>query len=68
MTIDFGTIIRTRREELGIKQVDLAERVGTTRQHLCQIEHNGNRMKLQTLLAILDELYLKIDVVEDRPG
>lgn len=68
MTIDFGTIIRTRREELGIAQVDLAERVGTTRQYMCRLEQCGNHMKLPTLLAILDELYLKIDVVEDRPG
>lgn len=68
MTIDFGTIIRTRREELGIDQADLAGRVGMSRQNICRIEHSGNRMKLPTLLAILDELYLKIDVVEDRPG
>ncbi len=67
MTIDYGTLIRTRRKEMGITQTELANRLDITRQNLCAYERGGRDMRLGTFLRILNELYLKIDIVEDRP-
>lgn len=39
--MNIGGNIRRKREEAGVKQVELAERVGVTQNMLCQIERGS---------------------------
>lgn len=65
MTIDISTIIKTRRQELGITQDELANRCGCHRTTIIKAEQDMLSMKFSLLQAILYELYLKIDIVEE---
>ena len=64
MTIDYGTLIKTRRTELGITQKELAERVGCHRTLIMQAEKDANHLKFGTFQKIIYELYLNIEITE----
>jgi HTH-type transcriptional regulator/antitoxin HipB len=59
---DIGTITRQRRQELGLSQVDLAQRAGVTRQWLTRFEHGNTQVSLAKTLTILRELGLAVRV------
>lgn len=64
MTIDYGTLLRTRREELGLSQVAVADMAMCHRTTVIKAEQ-GNGMTLDVFLSILQALKLKLEVVED---
>lgn len=66
MTIDFSTIIRTRREELELTQAELADRAMLHRSTVSKYENNRCLMTLDILMTILDALGLKLDVIEQE--
>lgn len=63
MTMDLATLIRTRRQELGISQNDLATRCGVHRTTIIRIEQNPNFARLELLKAILYELYPEAELI-----
>ncbi len=60
---DLASLIRNRRQELGISQNDLATRCGVHRTTIIRIEQNPNFARLELLKAILYELYLEAELV-----
>jgi len=45
-----GDGIKARREQLGLKQTELAERLGVSPAHVCNVEHGSQAdMKVSTL-------------------
>jgi ribosome-binding protein aMBF1 (putative translation factor) len=46
---DLGDKVRSRREQLGLSQVELADRIGTTQPRISQIER-GATMQLSVLM------------------
>jgi HTH-type transcriptional regulator/antitoxin HipB len=70
-TTDLGAFIRDRRAQLGLDQVELAERAGTSRKWL--IEEQGKPraeigLILRTLKALGVSLDLKTDAAEETPS
>jgi transcriptional regulator with XRE-family HTH domain len=66
-----GTRIRERRTELGIEQVELAERVGIRAQSLWRIESGTTTNPgIEVVKAIAGELRISIDalVKDDEPA
>jgi len=65
----FGAIakdVARRRTELGLSQVELAKRVGTTQSAIARLESGGRPPRIDTLLRIADALDSDL-VVELRP-
>lgn len=58
-----GKLIKDRRKSLNITQPTLAALAGVGLNTLVAIERGNGNPKLQTILAVLDTLGLKIDVV-----
>lgn len=58
-----GELIKDRRKSLNITQPTLAALAGVGLNTLVAIERGNGNPKLQTILAVLDTLGLKIDVV-----
>lgn len=52
------------RKEAGIKQGDMAKRIGIRREHLCMIEKGKSKPSMKVLCAICDELGLKISLTK----
>lgn len=59
---DLGEIIKERRKSLKITQPTLAALSGIGLNTLVAIENSQGNPKLQTLLALLDTLGLKLDI------
>ena len=57
-----GSVVRMRRQELGLSQTQLADAVGTTRQWLSRFEQATNDVSLSIMFAILEALDLSLDV------
>jgi ribosome-binding protein aMBF1 (putative translation factor) len=49
-----GTLIREARQEKGITQEELAQRVGTTKSYISKIENNIKEVRLSTLQRIVE--------------
>lgn len=64
MTIDFGTIVRTRRKELDMTQQDVAEIAVCHRETVWAFENNNRRIGLDTAQDIFNALGLKLVVEE----
>lgn len=62
-TIDFGIIVRMRRQEKHLSQEKLANIAYCSRQTLCDLEH-GRIPNISILSSVLNALDLKLDVVE----
>ena len=58
-----GEIIKERRKSLNITQPVLASLAGVGLNTLVAIERGNGNAKLKTIMAILDTLGLKIDVI-----
>lgn len=65
MAINYGTLIKTRRTELGLTQKELAERVGCHRTLIGLAERDAGHLKFATFQKILYELYLNINITEE---
>jgi HTH-type transcriptional regulator / antitoxin HipB len=53
---DIGALIRQRRHELDLSQLDLADRVGVSRQWIVDVERGKPRAELGLVLRTLDVL------------
>jgi transcriptional regulator with XRE-family HTH domain len=58
--IGIGARIRARRQELGLTQQQLAERVGVARQWVVRLERGNPRAELDPLLRTIFELELDL--------
>src|SRR5687768_12737125 len=56
--LDFGGLVRSRREEMGLTQAELAERIGTTAAYVSQIESGRRRWPERYIVAIVGVLDL----------
>jgi len=69
---DLGAFIRDRRSQLGLDQAELAERSGTSRKWLIEVEQGKPRAEigliLRTLKALEVSLDLKSDSADDTPS
>ena len=65
MTIDYGTIVKTRRQEMGLSQIEVADRAVCDLSVVGRIER-GEGVHLDTFLSVLAALDLRVDVVEVR--
>lgn len=62
--LDFGLLIRHRRRQLGLKQAEMASRVGVGRQWIVDIENGKARAELGLVLRTLRALDITLAVVE----
>jgi HTH-type transcriptional regulator/antitoxin HipB len=53
---DVGALIRQRRHELGLSQIQLAERAGVSRQWVVDVERGKARAEIGLVLRALDVL------------
>ena len=42
--LKLADLVKARRAELGLTQKELAERMGTTQPHVCDLEHGASRL------------------------
>lgn len=64
MTIDLGTIARTRREELGLLQKQVADMACCDRTTVRDFENNKRNVGIDHILSIFGVLGLKVVVEE----
>jgi HTH-type transcriptional regulator/antitoxin HipB len=62
---DLGAFIRERRTKLGMDQVSLAERAGTSRKWLIEVEQGKPRAEIGLILRTLKTLGVSIDLQID---
>jgi HTH-type transcriptional regulator/antitoxin HipB len=65
---DLGAFIRERRTKLGMDQVALAERAGTSRKWLIEVEQGKPRAEIGLILRTLKTLGVSIDLQVDSPS
>ena len=63
---DLGAFIRERRTELGMDQGDLAEKAGTSRKWIVEVEQGKPRAEVGLILRTLKTLGLSIEIAVDR--
>jgi len=64
--MNLGEVIRRRREELGLTQAQLAERVGISRQYLVQLENGYRVPSHQVMLRLFSALGLSLQVEKEE--
>jgi HTH-type transcriptional regulator/antitoxin HipB len=64
---DIGAIIRQRRRELGLSQLEVAERVSVSRQWVVDVERGKPRAELGLVLRTLDVLEVRLRTEERAP-
>ncbi|MDK6564942.1 type II toxin-antitoxin system Y4mF family antitoxin [Corynebacterium pyruviciproducens] len=65
MSIDnLGETVRKRRRELGINQLDLAERSGVSDRFIRDLEHGKTSLRLDKLVDLLTALGLELTIDE----
>lgn len=62
---DLGALIRDRRKQLMLRQQELAERIGVSRQWLIDVEKGKPRAEIGLLLRALDVLGVALGTVSD---
>jgi HTH-type transcriptional regulator/antitoxin HipB len=62
---DLGAFIRERRTKLGMDQVELAEKAGTSRKWLIEVEQGKPRAEIGLILRTLKTLGVSIDLQID---
>jgi HTH-type transcriptional regulator / antitoxin HipB len=62
---DLGSIIRERRIELGMEQGTLAEKAGTSRKWIVEVEQGKPRAEIGLILRTLKALEVSIDLASD---
>jgi HTH-type transcriptional regulator/antitoxin HipB len=65
---DIGALIRQRRHELDLSQLELAERVGASRQWVVDVECGKPRAELGLVLRTLDVLDVRLHADEGPPA
>lgn len=63
---DLGSFIRERRIKLGMDQGDLAEKAGTSRKWIVEVEQGKPRAEIGLVLRTLKTLGVSLDIVADR--
>ena len=64
--VDIGALIRDRRTKLGLKQQDLADKAGVSRQWLIEVEKGKPRAELGLVLRTIEALGISL-VTGDVP-
>ena len=65
MSIDnLGETVRKRRRELGINQLDMAERSGVSDRFIRDLEHGKTSLRLDKLVDLLTALGLELTIDE----
>ena len=59
---ELGLLLRERRRELGLRQEDLADRIGVSRQWVGKVEKGPRRADLVLVLRAIGALRLVLDV------
>jgi HTH-type transcriptional regulator / antitoxin HipB len=62
---DLGAFIRERRTKLGMDQITLAEKTGTSRKWLVEVEQGKPRAEIGLILRTLKSLGVYIDLKTD---
>jgi HTH-type transcriptional regulator/antitoxin HipB len=63
---DLGAFIRERRVKLGMDQSDLAEKAGTSRKWIVEVEQGKPRAEVGLVLRTLKTLGVSLDIAVDR--
>ena len=63
---DLGAFIRERRIKLGMDQSDLAEKAGTSRKWIVEVEQGKPRAEIGLVLRALKTLGVSLDIAVDR--
>ena len=63
---DLGAFIRGHRVKLGMDQSDLAEKAGTSRKWIVEVEQGKPRAEIGLVLRTLKTLGLSLDIAVDR--
>jgi transcriptional regulator with XRE-family HTH domain len=63
-----STILRTKRKERKISQIELATAVGISRSHLAMIETGGDLPGRETLVALFNALDISLDLLAGQPS
>jgi len=63
---DLGAFIRERRNKLGMDQSDLAEKAGTSRKWIVEVEQGKPRAEIGLVLRTLKTLGVSLDIAVDR--
>jgi HTH-type transcriptional regulator/antitoxin HipB len=63
---DLGAFIRERRVKLGMDQRDLAEKAGTSRKWIVEVEQGKPRAEIGLVLRTLKTLGVSLDIAVDR--
>ena len=63
---DLGAFIRERRVKLGMDQSDLAEKAGTSRKWIVEVEQGKPRAEIGLVLRTLKALGVSLDLAADR--
>ena len=63
----FGVFIRERRTKLGMDQAALAQKAGTSRKWLVEVEQGKPGAEIGLILRILKSLEISFDVEADAP-
>jgi HTH-type transcriptional regulator/antitoxin HipB len=58
--VDIGALIRDQRIKLGLKQLDLADRAGVSRQWLIEVEKGKPRAEMGLVLRTIEELGISL--------
>ena len=64
---DLGAFIRERRTKLGMDQITLAKKTGTSRKWLVEVEQGKPRAEIGLILRTLKSLGVYIDLKTDSP-
>lgn len=65
---EIGAFIRQRRHDLDLSQLELAERVGVSRQWVVDVERGKPRAEIGLVLRTLDVLDVRLQVDEGPPA
>ena len=66
---DVGRRVKARREELGLNQDEVAQRIGRTRGYVSRLENGKSGSKLEDVLAIIEALGMRLaDIAESAEG
>ena len=63
---DLGAFIKERRIKLGMDQSDLAEKAGTSRKWIVEVEQGKPRAEIGLILRTLKTLGVSLDIAVDR--
>ena len=65
---DLGAFIRERRTKLGMDQLELANKAGTSRKWLVEVEQGKPGAEIGLVLRTLKSLEISIDLEADSPA